>query len=894
MTTILILLILALAVYAARRKSATGDLAGRVDQLERRVADLQSVVDALRPERPPAQAAPPREAAAAAPPPPRPTPPPPPPRARSFDWSPPRVSTADLLGAKALAFAGGIVTLLGVVFFFVLAVNRGWIGPELRVGAGAVASALVFACGMWLQRRYETTYSALAAVGVGIAGAYATLLAAASLYDLVSKPVALIVAAAIAALGVAVSLRWSAEVVAAFGLIGAMAVPATLVFQGGLRELGTAFVAVVFAAAAIVAVRQRWWKLLQAAALVSAPQALVQAAGADAPHATVVALASTFWLLYLAAGLAFQFRVGRALAAAPASLLTAGAAFAGICAALLWGDVAAGVAMLVAATAYVGLAAVLFTRAREVAALLGALGLALAAVGLAQALSGSSLTYAWAAEAAVLAWLGSRVRDTRLQIPAGVYLALAGMHALAVDAPPGNLFEPLRHPATGAPAIVAVAVAAWIFGAVKRSWDDAPSRGVLRILDPLLAHLRTHAHRLDTAAAAVSALAVAYAGSLAILELAQAVSGDDTIRSAFDWGHVAVTATWSGACVVGVGFAVRARSHIAPTLSALVAVIFKVLAFDVLTLPETQRGTSLTIVGVAALLAGLARQLRVRALTADGVSALATSLALAVGGALVLWPSGYALVAVGGAYVALAAAVFARRDLSAVLWALGLATCAVGAAMVLDGAWLVLADTATAAALAAISVVLRERRLQVAALAYLALGGLWAVIAEAPPTDLVIARIDPGHGVPSLALVVAATLTLAWALGWSPRRRVQALWGAGAAAIYAASLAILEATQRLSPGGVHTDFQRGHTIVSAFWGILALVSLYAGLQRRRGVLRGGGFVLFAISLGKIFLFDLPSLSSVQRALSFLAVGGVLLLGGFFYQRLNAQYEEPLT
>ena len=44
-------------------------------------------------------------------------------------------------------------------------------------------------------------------------------------------------------------------------------------------------------------------------------------------------------------------------------------------------------------------------------------------------------------------------------------------------------------------------------------------------------------------------------------------------------------------------------------------------------------------------------------------------------------------------------------------------------------------------------------------------------------------------------------------------------------------------------------------------------------------------MLFAVSLAKIFLYDLPSLSSITRALSFLAVGAVLLLGGFFYQHL---------
>ena len=56
------------------------------------------------------------------------------------------------------------------------------------------------------------------------------------------------------------------------------------------------------------------------------------------------------------------------------------------------------------------------------------------------------------------------------------------------------------------------------------------------------------------------------------------------------------------------------------------------------------------------------------------------------------------------------------------------------------------------------------------------------------------------------------------------------------------------------------------------------------------VLRLGGFVLFGISLVKLFLYDLAFLNSVARALSFLAVGAVLLLGGFFYQRLSARLE----
>src|SRR5438876_90480 len=255
-----------------------------------------------------------------------------------------------------------------------------------RVAFGGVASGIVFGAGLWLQRRYETTYSALVAVGTGIAGAYITLLAAVSLYDMVSKPVALVLAAVIASIAVAVSLVWEAEVVAGFGLIGAMIVPATLVFQGGLREIGTAFVAVVFAGATIVAVRRRWWILLQVSALVSVPQALAQVAAADSPHSSIVSLAVAFSLLYLVAGLAFQFELGPALAAAPASFLMGGAVFAGVSAALLYGQreggLEQGIALLVAAAVYVALAAALYRRARETATLLGALGLALAAIGL--------------------------------------------------------------------------------------------------------------------------------------------------------------------------------------------------------------------------------------------------------------------------------------------------------------------------------------------------------------------------------------------------------------------------------------------------------------------------------------------------------------------------------
>ena len=57
------------------------------------------------------------------------------------------------------------------------------------------------------------------------------------------------------------------------------------------------------------------------------------------------------------------------------------------------------------------------------------------------------------------------------------------------------------------------------------------------------------------------------------------------------------------------------------------------------------------------------------------------------------------------------------------------------------------------------------------------------------------------------------------------------------------------------------------------------------------VLRLAALGLFALALAKLFLYNLSTLSSVTRALSFLAVGGVLLLAGFVYQRLSS---DPVT
>ncbi len=112
------------------------------------------------------------------------------------------------------------------------------------------------------------------------------------------------------------------------------------------------------------------------------------------------------------------------------------------------------------------------------------------------------------------------------------------------------------------------------------------------------------------------------------------------------------------------------------------------------------------------------------------------------------------------------------------------------------------------------------------------------------------------------------------------------------AALYVLSLGILDLAERTFGGSIETDFERGHVAVSVLWTLIGLGLLIAGLIRDSRLLRYGGLTLFGLSLAKIFLYDLSALNSVARALSFIVVGALVLVGGFFLQRLSAQRRPP--
>jgi uncharacterized membrane protein len=775
------------------------------------------------------------------------------------------VDLSVLLGARALAWTGGAVMLLGIVFFFVLAVDRGWIGPTARVSLGAAASALAVGAGIWLRRRFGDTYASLSAAGVGIAGFYATLLAAAALYDLVPSALALVAAAAIAATGAALALRWSSQTLATLGLLGAMLVPVPIAIQDGrLSAVGVGFAAVVFAAALLVTIPRGWFPLYVVSVVATGLQAMVLVAD-HRPHATLVAAA--LWLLY--SGGATWLALRTRLTYLPASLLMLGGAFGAWSAGLLYESTAQGIALLVVAGAYAATSLGLWRRDRDTASLLSAIALTIAAVGAASLASGPTLTIVWCAEAAILAWLARRISEPRFQVASLAWLALALAHGVVVDSPPAKLFVENSDPWRAMPGAVALAIAAAFVAFFTFDWEPRAEGILARLFAELLRAQPT----LRRGAVVLAGIAALYAGSLGVVSL----------PSTWDWGHVAVAALWSAAAVALVFTPYRAAAFLTGAASVLL-----VIGYDLHFVAEKPHSWAFAIVAAALVVVAVVHEwLSEAPIEWPSVLALALSVGLAAAavGGLVSGDHarGTAGLALAAGYGVVGVALLRRRrNFASVLGIAALALAVPASILLLDGTWLVLAWAATCAALALLARF--EERLAFGSLAYLGLALVHTLVMEAKPSTLFVEHRHPGSGAPAVVLVLVGAAVLAWRS--ASFRRVLG-WACGALALYAATLAILEGSEDLG-GGIHTAFQRGHTAVSFLLGVVGLTLLVGGLKRGGRDLQIGGFALFGMSLVKLFLYDLAFLSSVARALSFLAVGAVILVGGFFYQRLAAE------
>jgi uncharacterized membrane protein len=75
--------------------------------------------------------------------------------------------------------------------------------------------------------------------------------------------------------------------------------------------------------------------------------------------------------------------------------------------------------------------------------------------------------------------------------------------------------------------------------------------------------------------------------------------------------------------------------------------------------------------------------------------------------------------------------------------------------------------------------------------------------------------------------------------------------------------------------------------LSLLWGVYSLILIALGILWRKSHLRIGAIVLFAITLAKLFLYDIASLSTISKTIVFVSLGLMLLIISFLYNKYKS-------
>ncbi len=231
-----------------------------------------------------------------------------------------------------------------------------------------------------------------------------------------------------------------------------------------------------------------------------------------------------------------------------------------------------------------------------------------------------------------------------------------------------------------------------------------------------------------------------------------------------------------------------------------------------------------------------------------------------------------------------------RTTWRVLLDSLGLVAIAYLTASALGGAALVATWAFEGLALARLSSRSDDALTRVGAIAFVSGAALHVLALEAPPVALATGVADLGAATLALGALAAVGLRVGLAQPGTGRR-YWPLIGAGACVLYLASVAIVTAFQPTSTAvsDVVLDLsvrQQGQVALSALWSVVGLAALIAGLRANIVQLRTAGLALLLMAVGKVFLYDLSTLTSVYRVASFIVLGLLLLAGAFAYQRLR--------
>lgn len=239
-----------------------------------------------------------------------------------------------------------------------------------------------------------------------------------------------------------------------------------------------------------------------------------------------------------------------------------------------------------------------------------------------------------------------------------------------------------------------------------------------------------------------------------------------------------------------------------------------------------------------------------------------------------------------------------HREVGSLLIGGGIVLASIGCASAFDGPILVAAWSGAAAALAYLatrvdrspSVALSSaERLLVGALGFLGLGIVHMLALEAPPYAIAEGVDDLGSALVAIACCAGAALACwHWGRELEPKSATVAGYIGAAGFVYLGSVAIIDVIGD-NAGGEAREI--GQAWLSAFWAATGLGAVIWGMVRRSAKVRLGGLALLMVAIAKVWTYDLSELEELARALSFVALGLLLLAGAFAYQRFKPEEED---
>jgi uncharacterized membrane protein len=246
------------------------------------------------------------------------------------------------------------------------------------------------------------------------------------------------------------------------------------------------------------------------------------------------------------------------------------------------------------------------------------------------------------------------------------------------------------------------------------------------------------------------------------------------------------------------------------------------------------------------------------------------------------------IIGLAASHLAIGLGAFRTRasdEIGAFVIAVGVGLSAVALALALDGPALVAGWSAEAALLTWVARRTGDRRGHIAAAVMLALAAGHVLDTDAPPEALLEGVSDLANGAVAIAALAAALLIVARLYDGEP-----AAWGLVLAAAGVAALVYLPSVALVDVLGDDADIreQTPQVALSAFWALVGLAGIVTGLARDDRWLRFGGLALLGAAVVKLVAYDLSELDTGFRALSFVAVGLLLLAGAFAYQRLRRE------